>query len=689
MQRKNLLLAIVLLCTLFVIPFVGSKTNMKSIEISNPIDMSIVSYVEHSPINITSDDDFLAQKVSEGWIGNGTESNPYIIQGYNITYKGYKIIISDVSAYFVIMNCYLPSQTGAIMVDPYDNGVALFNVSHGSIVNNTILDNIDSAIYLGSSTSLVVNNTLIGNRLGVTFQNSSGEVRSNEIDLSSEYSFYILDSAHIDIRNNNVNSEGWQELLMLTSFDCSIEYNTFNQNHIVLQQSSNCTIVRNRLFNGSMIAVHSTSDILVKHNRIYNSLSYGIEVELSINITVSSNKIISSLADGIFAYRSEDCLYTGNQIMTCLNGIRIVDEVSSTFTYNSIAFQQHLGISLGSGSDNQLYGNILSNDGRGPAGDEGSDNLWDDGEFIGNFWEGIEDVILRVSGAARSIDNFARRNDDAPFSYHIHDIPLVRVFGENAATLSWIVWSDGPFTYDIVRNRILIDAGYRDGSGHILVNINNLPDGLYTYKLNINPLDVMIDPPVESIFNITIPHLWFIDSDSDMMPDNWETANGLNPLVDDAGWDTDLDDLFNLDEYLLGTDPQNPDSDFDLIFDGWEVRYWLDPLDDSDALLDLDSDSLTNLQEFELGTDPSNSDTDFDNFPDAWEVSFGFDPTNPVVPLLEYFTFYSPIITVLSIIVIGVVGVFYIKHKQEIVHREKLTKEEEEDKLGALEELLD
>ncbi len=161
-----------------------------------------------------------------------------------------------------------------------------------------------------------------------------------------------------------------------------------------------------------------------------------------------------------------------------------------------------------------------------------------------------------------------------------------------------------------------------------------------------------------------------MDTDSDGLPDMWETANGLNRLDDADGiGDDDQDGLSNAAEYAARTNPQNPDTDADglpdgeestwganLLLadtdgdglgDGWEVAWgcmptnpfdnedcdhdgmpdqWeggcqLDPYDPSDAALDPDGDGLRNVEEAWAGTDPHESDSDQDGIPDvtaAW-----------------------------------------------------------------------
>ena len=62
------------------------------------------------------------------------------------------------------------------------------------------------------------------------------------------------------------------------------------------------------------------------------------------------------------------------------------------------------------------------------------------------------------------------------------------------------------------------------------------------------------------------------DTDSDGMPDRWETLNGLNPNVSDASSDKDADNLTALREFILGTSIKQSDTDHDSLSDGWEAN---------------------------------------------------------------------------------------------------------------------
>jgi hypothetical protein len=71
------------------------------------------------------------------------------------------------------------------------------------------------------------------------------------------------------------------------------------------------------------------------------------------------------------------------------------------------------------------------------------------------------------------------------------------------------------------------------------------------------------------------------DSDGDLLPDSWEIEHGLNrhsaailgTALSEQSLDLDEDGLNNLDEYLLGGNPNDNDTDDDCILDGEEAGF--------------------------------------------------------------------------------------------------------------------
>ena len=98
------------------------------------------------------------------------------------------------------------------------------------------------------------------------------------------------------------------------------------------------------------------------------------------------------------------------------------------------------------------------------------------------------------------------------------------------------------------------------GAGEVVTANATLPaTGRPFYRLRIRSiLDTDSDDlrDWEEFMVGTLEGSW--DTDTDLMPDGWEYANMLDPNIPDAGDDADGDEVSNLDEYINGTNPQDP-----------------------------------------------------------------------------------------------------------------------------------
>lgn len=140
-----------------------------------------------------------------------------------------------------------------------------------------------------------------------------------------------------------------------------------------------------------------------------------------------------------------------------------------------------------------------------------------------------------------------------------------------------------------------------------------------------------------------------VDSDGDLLPDAYETANNLMVGTADGATSADSDQLTNLQELSRATDPNDNDTDDDGLDDHLEtdtgVFVSVDDRGTNPRLNDTDGDTLLDgvenptlpfVDANQPGTSPVARDSDFDFYTDDYEVANGGNPTDEAIfPLMD------------------------------------------------------
>ena len=180
---------------LLVISLIVSPSNADGQSVDNTFPTELLpEYAISEPVRITSNEDFIKQN----YTGSGTQSDPYRIQSLNISNTPISIQISDTTAWFVISNCYLRSNT--------TSGAAVYlnNVTNGR-VQDSIVGGEMIGIYLESSRGCIIRRNIVhGFVVGILFQNSIDSIIRDNLVHSCEVGIRINDSFDCRIHDNRV-----------------------------------------------------------------------------------------------------------------------------------------------------------------------------------------------------------------------------------------------------------------------------------------------------------------------------------------------------------------------------------------------------------------------------------------------------------------------------------------------------
>ena len=400
-------------------------TEVTSDLIHTPTRVATMSYVGHAPFVISNDSALHNAALDESWSGSGTEAEPYIIEGYNITSDMDCFDFDNVSLYFEIRDCYLDAVTpdsgrGIIMgnvsnglvadtfIQNKYEGIRITGSSNNRIQNCTILLGSDHGIWVLQSNDTFVEDSEVKNcEMGISVyesnfttimnsqihDNAAGisaislrncTFEANDIHNSLDYNgISLLDVDYSSVVSNTIHSNNPGGIYMLACQFTIISENHFynaSDHAIYIDECENNTVRQNNIHDNGWRSVYplpecgillgESYDNVIEDNQIWNNAESGIHVDRANDANITGNVIFNNTGYGISAYAADNITVTSNEIYW--NGWDTADEFSGGILNsegrdwwiegNSVWNNSHYGLTLDNCTEsNTVIGNTIWN----------------------------------------------------------------------------------------------------------------------------------------------------------------------------------------------------------------------------------------------------------------------------------------------------------------------------------------
>src|SRR2546427_2399310 len=319
--------------------------------------------VPHSQILISGNSEFIAANGVTG--GTGTASDPYVIQGWNITVcwrcPYYGIEVANTTAYFKIFNVTVSSL---ITAQPA-TGILLKNATNGRIDNSVVQDEIVyfcGGIIVDSSRNIIVN------------ANNAEAGSCNNFSSCSTYDTVgAYGSTNVTISGNSIRADT-------------------SGNVLGVKGSSNVSILNNTILMNGLPPIGAPW-----------APSNGIVLSSSGNVKISQNSVYDAACS---AYSPAESMIVGGSTNVQISG----NNITSSYTCGS-------GIVLQSTTGSLVYHNNLVNSSVQASDDNPGKNQWDNGYPTGgNYWSDYKGVD-NCSGAQQNVCPSPDGIGDTPYAF--------------------------------------------------------------------------------------------------------------------------------------------------------------------------------------------------------------------------------------------------------------------------------
>lgn len=336
--------------------------------ISPSMQKSHANYDPHSVIVADGETALSAQAAAEGWRGNGTEVDPFVIEGYEILAMGHDegIRIANTSSHIVIEGCYVRDATLAC--------ISLFNVTNVTI----------------SRTELV----------------------------NGERGIQVISSSFVSVVGNNC-TMAVEGIWLSGSQWCTVAGNNCSGNIIGLgaQSCGNLSMSLNMAYANmiSGIRLMSTEDFMLANNTCSGG-QFGVQVMQGERGTVLNSTAVGSSDSGVLLSSCVACSVIGNKCSGHGSfGISLVDSPGCRLMSND-ARDNGCGIRALRCDQLQTGMNLVKdNRGRGIVVAEGSGCTLADNLCVGNGGDGM---VIDSSSGCQAARNTFERNGGAGLRCH-------------------------------------------------------------------------------------------------------------------------------------------------------------------------------------------------------------------------------------------------------------------------------
>jgi parallel beta-helix repeat protein len=339
-------------------------------------------------------------------------------------------------------------------------GWGAISVEWGSnwvVESNTIMDSTAGIALSVSDDNMISGNTIgnVSSAISLT-DSSSNTIDSNTIE-DCPSGIYSLEGEDNTISNNEFDSIYYQGIRLRYSTSCTITNNSMHRGIYIIGNSPsswNHDVTGNTLPGGELMYVSGKNDLLIDGSNVSQLI-----IANSNNVTVEKAMLVDTVRGATIAY-SEECSLIGSTILKSRhsgvevwysqdiildqnnvtsntqakygqyggivlwnsNGVNVTRSVIYNNTrdgigiYNSddcllynnwISNNTNHGIFVGDGEDNTIFGNAIGWNEGGNAHDAGTNNQWDNGEDLGNWWSNYNDTeTYEIEGDADSEDRY-------------------------------------------------------------------------------------------------------------------------------------------------------------------------------------------------------------------------------------------------------------------------------------------